>query len=213
VPKRAVFRCELCGTSAEDRAIEVDHIVPRNAGGSDDLSNLQALCYSCYAMKRDRDTTDFRGMGARYRVRREDCSFCDMDRSRILAENELVVAMKDAHPSRKGHSLLIPRRHVTSPNDLYQPEINAMWALSTKLREHLAAADHSISGFNFGSNDGRSAEQTVLHPHSHLVPRRDGDIEKSTRRSAGHHPEPAKLLAQQQLARRPKRRLVGGSEA
>ena len=42
VLKRAVFRCELCGVSAEDRALEVDHIVPRNAGGSDDPSNLQA---------------------------------------------------------------------------------------------------------------------------------------------------------------------------
>jgi 5-methylcytosine-specific restriction endonuclease McrA len=79
VLKRAVFRCELCGVSAEDRALEVDHIVPRNAGGSDDPSNLQALCFSCNAMKRDRDTTDFRGMAARYRVRREGCVFCEMD--------------------------------------------------------------------------------------------------------------------------------------
>ena len=29
VLKRAGFRCELCGISAEERAIEVDHIVPR----------------------------------------------------------------------------------------------------------------------------------------------------------------------------------------
>jgi hypothetical protein len=31
------------------RALEVDHIVPRNHGGSDDLSNLQALCFRCNA--------------------------------------------------------------------------------------------------------------------------------------------------------------------
>lgn len=57
--KRAKFRCELCGVSAEIKALEVDHIVPRNKGGTDDESNLQALCYSCNAMKRDRDDTDF----------------------------------------------------------------------------------------------------------------------------------------------------------
>ena len=34
------------------RALEVDHIVPRNQGGSDDLSNLQALCFRCNAGKR-----------------------------------------------------------------------------------------------------------------------------------------------------------------
>jgi len=44
VLKRANFRCELCGISAEDKALEVDHIVPRNSGGADVISNLQSLC-------------------------------------------------------------------------------------------------------------------------------------------------------------------------
>jgi 5-methylcytosine-specific restriction endonuclease McrA len=35
------------------RALEVDHIVPRNQGGSDELSNLQAFCFRCNAGKRD----------------------------------------------------------------------------------------------------------------------------------------------------------------
>ena len=59
VLKRTKFHCELCGISAEQKALEVDHIVPRNWGG-DDSENLQALCYSCNAMKRDRYDTDFR---------------------------------------------------------------------------------------------------------------------------------------------------------
>ena len=45
VLKRAAFRCELCGISADERAIEVDHIFPRKHGGKDDLTNLQALCF------------------------------------------------------------------------------------------------------------------------------------------------------------------------
>lgn len=74
--KRAKHRCELCGISAEERAREVDHIVPRNLGGSDDQSNLQALCYSCNAMKRDRDDTDFREVRKSYDHREQDCIFC-----------------------------------------------------------------------------------------------------------------------------------------
>jgi ATP adenylyltransferase len=46
VLKRAGFRCELCGVSADERAIEVDHILPRKHGGKDDLTNLQALCFT-----------------------------------------------------------------------------------------------------------------------------------------------------------------------
>ena len=36
--KSAGFRCELCGISADERAIEVDHIVRRKHGGEDDLT-------------------------------------------------------------------------------------------------------------------------------------------------------------------------------
>ena len=60
VLKRAGFRCELCGISAEERAIEVDHIIPRKHGGEDDLTNLQALCFKCNANKGARDDADFR---------------------------------------------------------------------------------------------------------------------------------------------------------
>ena len=38
--KRAGTRCESCGISNEVRALEVDHIIPRNKGGTDDISNF-----------------------------------------------------------------------------------------------------------------------------------------------------------------------------
>ena len=178
VLKRAMFRCELCGVSAEDRALEVDHIIPRNAGGSDDLSNLQALCYSCNAMKRDRDSADLRGIAARYRDRSNGCMFCHINSSHIVAENELMVAIRDAYPVTSGHSLLIPKRHLVSPNSLYQPEINALWALGASVRSELSGEDGLITGFNFGSNDGASAGQTIMHAHFHIIPRRDGDADR-----------------------------------
>ena len=51
----------------------MDHIVPKNQGGSDDLSNLQALCFRCNAGKRDTDSTDFRGLQASYALREAGC--------------------------------------------------------------------------------------------------------------------------------------------
>ncbi len=41
----------LSSKPPHQRALEVDHIIPKNQGGSDDLRNLQALCFRCNAGK------------------------------------------------------------------------------------------------------------------------------------------------------------------
>jgi diadenosine tetraphosphate (Ap4A) HIT family hydrolase len=177
VLKRAKFRCELCGISAEDKALEADHILPRNAGGTDDLSNLQSLCYSCNAMKRDRDDTDFRGVADSYKVRERGCSFCNIPEGRIVSENELCFAIRDLYPVTDLHTLIIPKRHVSDFFDLYQPERNASQMLLELERSEIMKADPTVTGFNVGTNSGEDAGQTVFHCHIHLIPRRKGDIE------------------------------------
>lgn len=48
VLKRCGFRCSYCGARPKDGAwLEVDHIVPRAAGGSDEPDNLTAACQAC----------------------------------------------------------------------------------------------------------------------------------------------------------------------
>jgi len=177
VLKRAKFRCELCGILDKDKALEVDHIVPRNHGGTDDIHNLQSLCFSCNAMKRDRDNTDFRGIAESYSHRAEGCIFCEIPNERIVAENALCFAIRDAYPVTEGHTLIIPKRHVADYFDLYQPELNAISALLIHLRSELCRADHLITGFNTGANSGYDAGQTVFHCHIHLIPRRKNDVE------------------------------------
>jgi ATP adenylyltransferase len=179
VLKRAKYRCELCGVSAEFKALEVDHIVPRNHGGSDDESNLQALCYSCNATKRDRDDTDFRGMSLRYDDREASCAFCIVDQSRLVAENELCFAILDAHPVSAYHTLVLPKRHVANFFELYQPELNAIHSLLHQTETEIRSADQEVTGFNVGINVGQDAGQTVFHSHVHLIPRRHGDVQNA----------------------------------
>ena len=112
VLKRARFRCELCGISAEEKALEVDHILPRNSGGGDELT-------SCNAMKRDRDDTDFRRVADSYKNRAEACPFCDMPKGRVVVENELCYAVRDMYPVTPSHTLVLPKRHVSDYFDLY----------------------------------------------------------------------------------------------
>jgi ATP adenylyltransferase len=178
VLKRARFRCELCGISADEKALEVDHIIPRNHGGSDEISNFQALCYSCNAMKRDRDDTDFRGLSDSYQYREDDCIFCDIDLKRVISENELAYAIRDGFPVTEHHTLIIPRRHIASYFDLGQAEVNAINQLLLQEKQSIQKEDTNISGFNVGINSGESAGQTVFHCHVHLIPRRTGDVEE-----------------------------------
>ncbi len=175
VLKKAKFHCELCGISADQRALEVDHIVPRNKGGSDELSNFQALCYRCNSMKRDRDDTDFRIVHQVFKLRDSTCLFCNIDEDRIVQENELFYAIEDAFPVTKMHSLIITKRHVASYFDLGQSEINACTRMLNTLKKNIRDKDSSVGAFNIGVNDGPLAGQTIPHCHIHLIPRRTGD--------------------------------------
>ena len=178
VLKQAKFRCVLCGVSAEEKALEVDHIIPQNLGGGSDRHNLQALCYTCNSSKRDKDSTDLRGVAASYKTRHPGCLFCEMDKSRIEATNELAIVIRDQFPVTPLHTLIIPKRHVADYFGLYQPEINAINQLLGEQKTLLTKADPTITGFNIGMNCGESAGQTIFHCHVHLIPRREGDVPK-----------------------------------
>ena len=134
VLKRAGFRCELCGISADERAIEVDHILPRKHGGKDDLTNLQALCFKCNANKGARDDEDFRAVREGINARQSDCIFCELPADRIIASNTLAFAIRDNYPVTELHTLVIPKRHAATFFDLFEPERRAINQLLDGLR-------------------------------------------------------------------------------
>ncbi len=175
VLRRARGRCELCGISKDEKALEVDHITPKNQGGADSIFNYQALCYSCNSTKRDTDDTDFRNLNAQYGHRERDCIFCNNQEKKTIMENHLAVAFFDNFPVTNRHTLVIPKRHCETYFDLAQPELNAIHDLLHKTKELHNMSDSNITGFNIGMNNGESAGQTINHCHVHLIPRRSGD--------------------------------------
>jgi len=50
IAARAQWRCEHCDSLLES-TFQIDHKIPLWLGGSNDASNLQALCVSCHAAK------------------------------------------------------------------------------------------------------------------------------------------------------------------
>jgi diadenosine tetraphosphate (Ap4A) HIT family hydrolase len=169
VLKRAGFRCELCGISAEERAIEVDHIVPRKHGGEDDLTNLQALCFRCNANKGARDDEDFRVVREGINARQPNCIFCEPDQA-VVASNALAFAILDNFPVTQLHTLVISKRHAATFFELFEPERRAINQLLDNVRTKVLATDGSVEGFNLGINSGEVAGQTIAHAHVHLEP-------------------------------------------
>lgn len=173
VLKLANGKCALCGASVRDKPIDVDHIIPRNKGGSNDISNLQALCYECNRAKRDRDSQDFRTLtGMEHDA---NCIFCSLD-TRVTHEYNSALCVRDEHPVTPFHSLIIPRRHVLTLGDLPLTELSDLFQLAKVVKQDLRQLDKAIGGFNFGINEGATAGQTVSHLHLHLIPRRAGDV-------------------------------------
>ena len=102
------------------------------------------------------------------------CLFCRVPAGQILIERPLALAARDSYPVSKGHTLIIPRRHVASFFETTEEERLAMMKLLDEARS-LLDREHRPDGYNIGINSGAAAGQTVMHVHIHLIPRYTGD--------------------------------------
>ena len=164
----------MCGATKNERPLDVDHIKPRSRGGKTTLDNLQVLCSKCNRSKRDQDATDFRSL---IEAKNDpSCPFCsDTIKPRVVEENGTVFAILDNYPVTEHHHLIIPVRHAPDYFSMTSIERSHAEELLRILKNRIAGNDPSVTGFNIGMNCGRSAGQTILHAHIHLIPRRDGD--------------------------------------
>ena len=105
------------------------------------------------------------------------CLFCNIKSDRIVDSNAHAYAVRDRFPVSKYHTLVIPRRHVTTYFELDPAEVCAIHQLLKKQKQSIEQIDTSVSGFNIGMNCGKDSGQTVFHCHVHLIPRRAGDVE------------------------------------
>jgi diadenosine tetraphosphate (Ap4A) HIT family hydrolase len=105
----------------------------------------------------------------------DQCIFCNLSSERIIAENELCLAIRDGFPVSEGHTLIIPKRHVADYFDLTPNEIAAMQTMMKEIKCQLDNKLHP-DGYNIGINVNAAAGQTVFHVHMHLIPRYIGDV-------------------------------------
>ena len=104
----------------------------------------------------------------------ETCIFCARGEGQAVHRHELALVLPDTYPLTKGHSLVVPRRHVASFFDLTMDERMAILELLDRAKADIDR-EHAPDGYNIGINNGRAAGQTVMHVHMHLIPRYAND--------------------------------------
>ena len=105
------------------------------------------------------------------------CIFCKIRKEEIQYENQLAYSSIDSYPVSKFHSLIVPKRHVQEYFELSAEEVQACHELILKTKEKILKEDTTVKGFNIGTNSGKTAGQSIMHCHIHLIPRREGDVD------------------------------------
>ncbi len=103
------------------------------------------------------------------------CLFCKDPRG-VTIQHELAFSARDSYPASPGHTLIIPRRHVSSFFELTPEEVAACMELIGE-EKRLIDEEFNPDGYNIGVNVGSAAGQSIFHVHIHLIPRYKGDVE------------------------------------
>jgi ATP adenylyltransferase len=111
----------------------------------------------------------------------DECIFCaghgagDDERSLVVRRGERCFVMLNAYPYANGHVMVAPYDHVPSVEDLEEPVLAELMALTQEAVRALREA-YGPDGFNIGINQGKVAGAGVEdHVHQHVVPRWGGD--------------------------------------
>jgi histidine triad (HIT) family protein len=104
-----------------------------------------------------------------------DCPFCAITHGRdrsteLVCETDAWVAFFPLDPATPGHTLIVPRDHVS---DVWRLDGELAGKLMTAVLRVGEAVGRALEpeGMNLITSAGSAAEQTVFHLHLHIVPR------------------------------------------
>lgn len=102
-----------------------------------------------------------------------DCLFCKIRDGEIpcniIFENEDVLAFHDVNPQAPIHLLIIPRKHISTVNDLADEDGVVMGSLFAAAKVIAAQLGVNEDGYRLVVNCNRGAGQSVFHIHMHML--------------------------------------------
>lgn len=102
-----------------------------------------------------------------------DCIFCRIAageiKADILHQDERVVAFRDLNPQAPVHVLVIPRRHISTTNDLTPADAELVGAMLLAAKQVAEREGVASRGYRTLINCNAEAGQSVFHIHLHLL--------------------------------------------
>ena len=102
-----------------------------------------------------------------------DCIFCKIINkeipSKIVYEDDDILAFEDINPLAKVHILLIPKKHIETAADLQEEDaavIGKIFLVAKKIAEEKGMAE---DGYRIVNNCKEFGGQEVFHIHFHLL--------------------------------------------
>lgn len=110
-------------------------------------------------------------------MKHEDCIFCRISNGEIpsstVYEDADFRVILDLNPASKGHALILPKQHYVDLCDLEEQVAAKVLPLAGKIGKAMKQVLGCV-GFNVVQNNGAVAGQTLLHFHTHIIPRYEG---------------------------------------
>ncbi len=108
----------------------------------------------------------------------EDCIFCKIIKKEakadIIFEDEMFLAFKPLKPITEGHVLLVPKNHFENLFDIDDEILKNLIITGKKIASGMIK-ENNATGVNLLHASGKDAQQSILHFHLHIVPRRQND--------------------------------------
>ena len=102
-----------------------------------------------------------------------ECLFCNMVSGAIpcdkVYENEYVLAFRDIDPKAPTHILIIPKKHITTLNEINENDQDLLGELLLTAKKIAKDEGIDTSGYRTVFNCNSDGGQTVFHIHMHLL--------------------------------------------
>ena len=102
----------------------------------------------------------------------QPCIFCRIAAKEVTAgivhDDGEVVAFRDLSPQAPTHVLVIPKRHVSSLNDMVDADARLLGSMMLVAKK-VALAAGLASGYRIVTNLGPDGGQSVAHFHLHVL--------------------------------------------